>query len=534
VPGIPSRASSTPAEPTAAAAEITRAADVDSSRGIRLSRRLDLALAYVGVAFFVVACAFSFYGQLHRKQSGDTYGTVYTAVAIVDSGTIWLDEYLPLIQERSGEEPYMLGPAAGGQVVNRTPLASSLLAVPLAAAFRLTGVEPEDWDTWMEMGFLTASLTAAASVAVLFVLLTRLTTRRRATLLAAVFAWGTMVWTINGQALWQHAGATLALCVALLALIDRRWALAGAAVGAMIAFRFSTPVLAVFLLPLLGRHPRSWLRFTLGAAPFLIGLAIYNDVVFGSPLEQGYGSAHVKSAIALPLVGGVVAASLLLIAWLLLPRRAFLPAVLGVFVVVVAAAVVVRGGQVKEMMEGLAGLLVSPGRGLVLYSPVLAFAVLGAIRGWREPFYRWCALAAAAYVVVTANSSQWHGGEGFGPRRLAEAVPLLVVLLVPALDPVLRSRWRWVFYATLAWSVFVQLLAAAAWSSDDWFDGHDTTDPAIWWRLTDNELTAMLFHEPDLAGKLAAMTGIVLAGLGLGLLATYLWRTLRPAPEERL
>src|SRR4029077_13430934 len=40
------------------------------------------ALARVGVVFLLVACTITYYGQLHRTQSGDVYGTIYTAVAL--------------------------------------------------------------------------------------------------------------------------------------------------------------------------------------------------------------------------------------------------------------------------------------------------------------------------------------------------------------------------------------------------------------------------------------------------------------------
>ncbi len=87
----------------------------------------------------------------------------------------------------------------------------------------------------------------------------------------------------------------------------------------------------------------------------------------------------------------------------------------------------------------------------------------------------------------------WWGGESFGPRLLTDTMPLLAVLLVPALDVVDRRSWlRWVFGVTLAWSVAVQMLAAAAWSSRTFFDVHDQFDGSIWWSLTDNELVSMV------------------------------------------
>jgi hypothetical protein len=425
------------------------------------------ALAHVGVVFLLVACTITYYGQLHRKQSGDVYGTIYTTVALVQAHTIWLDHYLPYIQQHSGEKPYMVSIRPSGHVITSTPTASSVLAVPVVAAFTLAGAKAHDWGAWMEASMLTAALTTAASVAIVFTLLTRLTTRRRAALIAVTYAWGTLAWGVSGQALWQQGGAALALALALLALVDRRFFLVGLAITAMAAFRLTTPVMAVFLLPLIGRRPKDWLYFLLGAAPLPIALATYNTVAFGAPWRQGYGSAHVTGAAQL------------------------------------------GSGR---WVEGIPGLLVSPGRGLLLYSPVLLFAIAGAVIGWRQALYRWCAVAFAAYVIVVANVAQWWGGEGFGARKLAEALPLAAVLLVPAVDAIVRRRWLWVYLGLLAWSVLVEALAAAAWP-DAWFGSHDLTVNSTWWHPFDNETVAAL-RAGGAGGKLALTALIFLLAVG--------------------
>jgi hypothetical protein len=177
------------------------------------------------------------------------------------------------------------------------------------------------------------------------------------------------------------------------------------------------------------------------------------------------------------------------------------------------------GGRV---LEGISGLLFSPGRGLFLYSPVLLFAVVGAVRGRRSVLYRSCAIALVAYVVVVANVSQWWGGECFGARKLAEALPLLAVLLVPAVDAIVHTRWLRLYLALLAVSVFVELLAAAAWPPGDWFGQHDLTALSTWWDPVDNELLAMLGTDGT-AGKLALMALISAAGLVAGALSSALF-----------
>jgi hypothetical protein len=312
-----------------------------------------------------------------------------------------------------------------------------------------------------------------------FVLLTRLTTRPRAALIAVTYAWATIAWGVNGQGLWQHGGVALALVVGLLALVDRRLVLAGAALTAMGAFRLTAPFIAVCLLPLVGRRPRDWGRFLLGALPLPLALAAYNIAAFGSPLKQGYGSGQISSSLHL-------------------------------------------GGRIAQ---GLPGLLVSPGRGLFVYSPVLLFAIYGAVRGWGTLLYRVCAIAIVVYVIVTANVSQWYGGESFGPRKLGDTLPLFAVLLVPAIDGIVRTRWRWVFGAALAWSVLVELLAAAAWP-DSWFGSHDLTVLGTWWNPVDNEIEAMLVSGGTYP-HLALMLAISAAAVALGVVAETMWRDLR-------
>jgi hypothetical protein len=433
------------------------------------------------VPFIAVACLFAFYGQPHRKQSGDTYGTVMTAVALVQKHTIWLDDYLPYIQQRSGEQPYMVTRGRTGHPVNVTPFAPSLLAVPAAFLFDAAGASPSDWDTWMEAGMLTAAMTATLSVIVLFLLMTRLTTRRRAFLVASVYAWGTLTWGIAGQALWQHAPSMLGLSLGLLALKDRRFALAGASLAAMVACRPSTPIIALFLLPLVGRTLLDWGRFLLGALPVALAFLSYNAFVFGGPLRTGYTTDPGSTT--------------------------------GLFA--------------GDLLEGLGGLLVSPGRGLLVYSPILAFAGIGAVKGFRTPFYRWTALAAAAYILAMGRYAFWWGGESFGPRMLTDALPLLALLLVPALEVVRERRLlRWAFAAALGWSVAVQALGAAAWPPGVWYDVHDLTDNSIWWSFTSNELVGML-QKPNLLVP-AAQMGLALAvGAGLAYASAWTWLEVR-------
>jgi hypothetical protein len=78
---------------------------------------------------------------------------------------------------------------------------------------------------------------------------------------------------------------------------------------------------------------------------------------------------------------------------------------------------------------GLAGLLVSPGEGLIWYCPcaVLAVAALWQIRTRRLEAWTIIALAASS-LLLHSIWYEWHGGSSWGPRLLLPVLPGLVAL----------------------------------------------------------------------------------------------------------
>jgi hypothetical protein len=116
------------------------------------------------------------------------------------------------------------------------------------------------------------------------------------------------------------------------------------------------------------------------------------------------------------------------------------------------------------LWEGLTGLLVSPARGLFLYSPFLLFSVWGFVRAWTQPGYRawrYFAAACAIYLLAYSRYTYWSGGWCFGPRYLAELSPFLILAIAP-LAPVLEQsrRARTLFNFLLGVAVLVQGLGA--------------------------------------------------------------------------
>ena len=118
------------------------------------------------------------------------------------------------------------------------------------------------------------------------------------------------------------------------------------------------------------------------------------------------------------------------------------------------------------LWEGMAGLLISPSRGLLVFSPFLLFALLGLIYAWKDERFeslRPLTVAFVALVIVASKWFDWWGGWCFGYRPLVDTMPLLAIMLVPAIDRVAsRKIYGSVFALLLAWSIAVQFVGAFA------------------------------------------------------------------------
>jgi hypothetical protein len=97
------------------------------------------------------------------------------------------------------------------------------------------------------------------------------------------------------------------------------------------------------------------------------------------------------------------------------------------------------------LWRGLAGQLISPGKSIFLYSPILIAALFGIPSLFRRD--RATALLAlgvvAAYPLLYAGWFMWWGGWSWGPRFLVPTLPFLCLFLAPVVDWALRPGHRW-------------------------------------------------------------------------------------------
>jgi hypothetical protein len=137
------------------------------------------------------------------------------------------------------------------------------------------------------------------------------------------------------------------------------------------------------------------------------------------------------------------------------------------------------------LWSGLAGLLVSPMRGLLVFSPFLLFLPLGLARRLREPSTHRFALLLGAGVLaqlVLYAKADWRMGFAWGPRWQTDMLPILLWMLAPAVLA-LRPLARAALVATMVASIAIQAIGAF-WYTGQYdgaiFAGGNGELPGVW------------------------------------------------------
>jgi hypothetical protein len=98
----------------------------------------------------------------------------------------------------------------------------------------------------------------------------------------------------------------------------------------------------------------------------------------------------------------------------------------------------------SDFGTALAGILISPSRGLFVYSPAAIFALYLIVRYWRRVEHRGLAslafAAIAMHLAIISGYLWWHGGYCYGPRVLTELIPWFVMLAILGLDAMRRAQ----------------------------------------------------------------------------------------------
>ena len=373
-----------------------------------------------------LCCLVIYNANLRSISAGDTYPARYLPFAILQYHTIFLDPVARVAAQGRGDGAFWMLHRPDGHIISMYPVVVPVLVAPLYVP-ALVYLHVRGWtdarldSTATLMEKLAASFLAAFSVSLLFLLLRRRTTPQIALLLTLAYAFGTTTWVVSSQALWQHGMAELLVIGALLLLTGPCTVPRALAAGLLLGLIAGNRPPDVILAAALGVYGLFWAGrrraalLTAAAALPMVLVLLYNLHAAGN-VGGGYG-----------LIG----------------HARFFD---------------------HELLPGLGGLLVSPTRGLLVFSPFLLFVVLAWRYLPRSREDRRLTLAMSIGIAIQMllyAKADWRGGLSWGPRYMTDLLPLLIWMLVPVVAA-LRGAGRACFLVAVGVAVAIEAIGAIA------------------------------------------------------------------------
>lgn len=316
--------------------------------------------------------------------SYDSRWSIPTARSILREGNTDLNEYGALLEA----DHYYMIEVIDGRYYSIFPVGVSLLALPVVYALDAAGRSMPFGKTEK----LVASLATALAALVLYGVARRRLDLGRALLLTFVFAFCTPAWSVGSRALWQHGPSMLMLALALWLIVlaeTRPWLIQ--LVSLPLAFAYvirptnAISIVALSLFVLL-RHRRFFVPYLLWALPIAVPFLVFMFSVYHSPLSWYYSAGRV--------------------------------------------------GHGQGLGEALVGNLVSPNRGLFVFSPVLLLSLYGVwlkLRRRPEPLDGFLIAIVLVHWGVVSSFPHWYGGHTFGNRMMSDLIPYFMYFFIPVL-----------------------------------------------------------------------------------------------------
>ena len=333
----------------------------------------------------------------------DAYTNALQARSFAE-GSVTVDGYDDYLDKPYRGQLTWLVPATDG-ATSQYPPGTGLWAAPFylfetSVEIETARVDSEISDDTLVFpvpSLVPAGIAAVASVVIamgfLGATLVPLVGDRFARTALAVAALGTGAWSIAADMLWQHGPSMMGIAAGLWFASRDRHALAGLGFAFAILVRPHTAVIAAAMglaMSVNRRSARPALVVGAASAAGLVGVVLYNRFVFGSAsINGGYSSGFAENFADTPI-------------------DVFLRRAVGLFV----------DGQV----------------GILVYSPVVAVALLGLRRALRSTpdWALGAAIGSVLYLLIQIRANRISGGDGFFGYRyplepLMAAAPMLVI-----------------------------------------------------------------------------------------------------------
>lgn len=392
------------------------------------------------VAWFLFVGLFLVFNSNGRETpTYDSQPTKFAARELVLHGRLTLDTVVAAAPDYGTRPAFQRD--RHGHYRSAYSVVPSMEAAALAAILHVTGLVDLGAPLAPNLiAKLTASALTAASVVLVFLALAASFGNRRALLVALGLGLGTNVWPLASGTLWQLETVCLGMGIALYAwlrppdALNARLVIMGG-VGLALAASArvqATPMVAVLLVSLISRvgFRRALNAIVVVASAGAVLMAFqwwwFGDVLGALPLLQAQN-----------LAGHGVTGTLNPRPW-----------------------------------TGALGLLFSPNRGLLVFSPVVLVAIAGMLTTRRGPANLgsgWWTAAVLLQFAAYACYSMWWGGHTYGPRYLVDILIPLAPTAAVGMGWVAAAPWRRMAALTvLVFSIVVAATGAYCFPHDRW------------------------------------------------------------------
>lgn len=334
----------------------------------------------------------------------DAIWAPHVTVSLIYDRDLYLDEFYQWIEQ--SDLYFYATIKQEGNILSNFPIGGPALTVPQmivmdAVLSRLTQTNLREYlithspldPLVLKLQLVNASLFVALSAGVMYLIGREYLNIPFSLILTATYAFGTSAYSTASRAMWQHGPSMLMLSISLLFLIKaRRHPNLIMVMGLPVAISYivrptnsiSVLVITLYVLICYRRHFIGYLLFAfLPAVPFIL----MNLNLYGWILSPYYAASRLE----LLLFG-----------------------------------------------KALPGNLISPGRGLFIFSPVFLLVPLGI--SFKAIKKQWAALDWAIISIITLHwlaismFLHWWGGHSFGPRFFSDVLPYLAYFLIPVLE----------------------------------------------------------------------------------------------------
>ncbi len=407
------------------------------------ARAMVLLQAAIWVSMFAI------YFASPVLQMNDSQYSMLTAESIIRNQTPDLSSYtitnydadLPF-NTIAGRHAYQLQ-RTNGRLLYGFGHGTSMLSIPFVATMDLFGVSPATADGQYNLAgeVIVEKLLAALLMASLAVVFFRAGTLMLDWYWSAIIAigagLGTSMWSTASRGMWAHTWEMMlggVVVYLLLAGVAQRTSIGPVLLATLLSWMFfvrpvgAIPALAIGVYILICR-PRELPAYLITGGLWLAAFVTYSMRIFGTMVPFYYLSNDPHS--------------------------------MGI-----------------HFMQGLYGILLSPSRGIFIYSPVLAVVLYLIARNWRSISDRALAILAlsiiAAIGIAIAAHPEWWGGNSYGPRLMSDAIPwfvMLAILAIAATSEALRNarnRTMVIGAALLALSVVINAHGALSMETLRW------------------------------------------------------------------